>query len=296
MNPRYTIYIPTKGRWESRLTMRALDRMRVPYKIVIEKQEYGEYKKVVNKKDILVLPFSKPDSNSELVKSRNWIKKYSILQGEKRHWQLDDNIIKFFRYNRNSTVPVGDGTIFRCAEDFVDRYKNVAISGLQYYMFVSRKEPRIPPFFLNTRVYSLSLILNSIPHEWRGVYNDDTDICLRVLKDGWCTVLFNAFLGQKSVTMTVKGGNTPIYQKDSKVDGRLLMAKSLQEQHPGVVGITRKWGRWQHQVNYKPFRRNKLKLKKGIVIPKGVNEYGMKIVPAEEEIENNDSLKIKKRS
>ena len=170
---------------------------------------------------------------------------------------------------------VNSGAIFRAAEDFVDRYKNVAIAGFNYDYFARKR--KLPAFYLNARVYSQSLILNEIPYQWRGVYNDDTDLCLRVLKDGWCTILFNAFLGKKMQTMTVKGGNTPIYEKDeNQFDGRLEMARSLQEQHPDLVGITWKFGRWQHQVNYKPFRRrNKLKKKKGINIPKGINNYGM---------------------
>ncbi len=39
--------------------------------------------------------------------------------------------------------------------------------------------------------------------------------------------------------------------------------------------LTRKWGRWQHQVDYRPFKKNKLILKPGVEIPQGVNNYGM---------------------
>jgi len=96
-----------------------------------------------------------------------------------------------------------------------------------------------------------------------------------VLKDGWCTILFLAFLADKMTTMTMKGGNTDeLYQGD----GRLKMAQSLQKQHPDVVKITRKWGRWQHQVDYRPFKKNRLVKRDDVVIPQGVNNYGMKLV------------------
>ena len=73
--------------------------------------------------------------------------------------------------------------------------------------------------------------------------------------------------------MSMKGGNTEdLYKIDN---GRLLMAQSLQRQHPDIVKITRKWGRWQHQVNYRSFKKNKLIKKPGIKIPKGINNYGM---------------------
>ena len=79
--------------------------------------------------------------------------------------------------------------------------------------------------------------------------------------------------------MTMKGGNTyELYRQDEQFDGRLEMAKSLQRQHPDVTKIVWKWGRWQHQVDYRSFKANRLKLKEGVVIPQGVNNYGMKLV------------------
>lgn len=64
----------------------------------------------------------------------------------------------------------------------------------------------------------------------------------------------------KQATLTMKGGNTDeLYAKTSTFDGRLEMAKSLVRQHPDVAKITRKWGRWQHHVDYRPFKSNKLK-------------------------------------
>ncbi len=87
--------------------------------------------------------------------------------------------------------------------------------------------------------------------------------------------MFYAFLMDKQTTMTMKGGNTDELYKG---DGRLLMAQSLQQQHPDVVTITRKWGRWQHQVDYRPFKNNRLIRKPGIEIPDEPNEYGMKLV------------------
>jgi len=96
---------------------------------------------------------------------------------------------------------------------------------------------------------------------------------LRVLKDGLCTVLFNAFLIGKRATMTQGGGNTDtIYNTGDK---RREFAESLQKQHPDVVKVTWKFNRWHHQVNYKPFKNNILIKKKDIVIPNGINNYGM---------------------
>lgn len=271
-NPRYPVYIISKGRWESRLTAKSLDSIDVYYRIVVEPQEYDEYAKVIDSKRILVLPFSNKGTS---VPARNWVWEHAKERGAKRHWILDDNINGFYRYQGNLKTPVGDGTIFRCAEDFVDRYDNVGLAGFHYFMFVSRKSGSIPPYYLNTRCYSCILIDNSLEHRWRGRYNEDTDLSLRVLKDGYCTVLFNAFLCGKSATMTMKGGNTESLYQGS---GRYDMAESLQKQHPDVVKITQKWGRYQHHVDYSPFKSNQLNKVVDTSDIDDPNDYGMTLI------------------
>ena len=278
MNPKYPVYIISNGRWDSRKTSRVLERMKVPYHIVIEPQEYNQYSSVIDPNKILVLPFSNLENGA--TPARNWVWNHSMSIGAKRHWILDDNIIHFYRLNNNLPVPVSSGTIFRCAENFIDRYENIAISGFEYFMFIPRKE-KLKPYRQNTRVYSCILIQNDIPYRWRGRMNEDTDLSLNALKGGWCTILFQAFLCDKTTTMTMKGGNTDknyIESENPEDDGRWQMAKILYDYHPDVTKITRKWGRWQHHVNYKPFRFNQLKLKKDLIIPDRINNYGMKII------------------
>ncbi len=271
MNPSYPVYVISKGRWQSRLTVKALESMGAPYHLVIEPQEYDQYAAVIDPRKILMLPFSNLGQGS--IPARNWVWEHALSQGAARHWILDDNIRGFHRLNRNAKIRVKTGAIFRAAEDFVDRYENVAIAGFQYKMFAPSRL-RWPAFALNTRVYSCILIKNDIPYRWRGRYNEDTDLSLRALKDGWCTALFYAFLADKQATMTMKGGNT---EQLYSGDGRLRMAQSLRDQHPDVVGITRKWGRWQHQVDYRSFKQNRLIPRTDAPIRGGVDNFGMKL-------------------
>lgn len=268
MNPEYPAYVISKGRWTSRTTSRALDRLKVPHRIVIEPQEYDNYAPFFDKEQILVLPFSNLGQGS--IPARNWVWEHSISEGHSKHWILDDNIEEFYRVNNNIISVARTGAIFKAAEDFTDRYENVALAGLNYNS-MCKSTDRFPPYYLNTRIYSCILIRNDISYRWRGRYNEDTDLSLRVLKDGWCTILFNAFLAGKVTTMRMKGGNTDQLYAD---DGRLKMAQDLVDQHPDVSRISWKFGRWQHHVDYKPFKTNKL-IRKDIEIPDGNNEYGM---------------------
>jgi hypothetical protein len=275
---KFSIYIVSKGRWESRLTANALDKMGVPYRVVIEPQEHDQYAAVIDPAKLLILPFSNLGQGS--IPARNWIWEHSITNGDGRHWILDDNIAWFAYLNRNKKTRCHCDVPFRAVEDFTERYQNIAISGIQYEMFTPALSKTNEVIF-NTRIYSCILIKNDIPFRWRGRYNEDTDLSLRVLKAGYCTALIQVFICKKVTTLTMKGGNTDeLYRQDNEFDGRLNMAKSLLNQHPDVVKITRKWGRFQHCVNYQPFKENKLIRRTNIdwdSIRGTVNDYGMKL-------------------
>lgn len=256
---RYPIYVISKGRWkvEGRgvgLTHRALDKLGIDYRIVVEPQERDCYAEYVDEQKILVLPFSNLGQGS--IPARNWVWDHAVACGMERHWILDDNIKDFARLNRNRAKKIkADENPFVACEDFADRYQNVGLAGLQYRAFADDKNPNLPPYRLNTRIYSCILINHALPFRWRGRYNEDTDLSLRVLKAGWVTVLLNTYLANKVGTMAMPGGNTDALYAG---DGRLRMAESLAEQHPDVVTVTTKWGRPQHQVDYSLFAKNPL--------------------------------------
>ena len=282
MNPKFPIFVISKGRWESRLTSKTFERTNIPYRIVIEPQEYDDYVKFINKEKIIKLPFSNLGQGS--IPARNFVWDFAIKEGHKKHWIIDDNIYDFYRFNRNAKNIVEDGTIFKCAEDFVDRYENIMLSGFNYCKFCIASE-KYPPYLFNTRIYSTILIDHRLDLRWRGKYNEDTDLSIRTLKLGYCTVQFNAFLAEKATTMRLKGGNTDsIYQNENLdyQDGVLEKSKSLQEQHPDVAKVVWRWNRWHHFVDYSVFKRNKPIFKKDIKIPKGIDNYGMKLKTFEE--------------
>jgi hypothetical protein len=166
------------------------------------------------------------------------------------------------------------GTPFYIIEDFVLRYENIALSGMGYAIFCPASDCR-PALRFNTRIYSCLLIRNDIPFRWRGRYNEDTDLSLRVLKSGWVTVEFNSFLIGKRATQTVSGGNTEEFYKK---EGTLNKSKMLVEMHPDVTKLTKKFNRWHHNVNYKIFKKNKLIKKKDVIISDKVNNFGMKLI------------------
>lgn len=271
MNPRYPIFVPTKGRYKTPYTIGALQRLGIPFKAVIESQEYDNYAPLVGEDNIIVLPHQ----NKGLTVTRNWIWDYAQHELKTPYfWTMDDNIRNFHRLHKNIIYYQDSPTFLGAIEEFVERYENLYITGMNYEYFIPRKRKK-PPITFNTRIYSNMLIKTDIPYRNALFYNDDTDLCLRVLKDGHCTALFNAFIADKITTMQVKGGMTDYYEQTNK---RLEFAKELRNAHPDVVKIVWKYNRWHHQVDYRPFKGNKLIKKPGIVIPEGVNNYGMVLV------------------
>ena len=291
-NPTHPIYIVSKGRSDTMITSRSLSRMKVPHYIVIEPQDQKLYDAALDNFDIrdyvtlIVAPFSNHGDGPG--RARNFAWDHSISIGAEKHWVLDDNIVDFYRLHKNKRIRVESGVIFKAAEDFVDRFENVPISGFQYRFFIAPNQS-YPPYVKNTRIYSCLLISNDCKHRWRGRYNEDTDICLRVLKDGDCTIQFNAFLQGKAATQTVRGGNTEeFYHKEGlekniwidgvNAEGTRNKSEMLVRMHPDVARMVWKYKRWHHYVDYSPFKKNELRYKKDITLPQGVNEYGMKLI------------------
>ena len=285
VHPRYPLYIISKGRWDSRLTSKALERMGVPYHIVVEDQEREQYAAMIDPAKILILDPAyqrdydacmalEPGQSKGSGPARNFVWDHAAKKGADRYWILDDNIRHFYRFHEARRVRANSGAIFRAMEDFTDRYENVALSGPNYAFYVNDCSSRFPPFVPNTRIFSCILIQTDIPFRWRARYNEDVDLSLRILKAGLCTIQFNAFLQGKVHTQTMRGGNTD----ELYANGTLEKSQMLVRLHPDVARLIWKYDRWHHHVDYRPFRKNNLIRRPDVEIPEGVNEYGMKLV------------------
>lgn len=282
---KYPIYIPSKGRWEKRLTSDTLVRMGVKHYIVVEQSQLEQYQKHTDPEwvTLLVIPqkyFDEYETCDDLGSTRskgpgparNFAWDHAISMGYKRHWVSDDNVQHFYRMDGNKRVIVSDSAIFRAMEDHADQYDNVYMSG-PHYRFFAVPNDRLPPFAMNTRIYSTNLILNDIPFRWRGRYNEDTILSLDILKAGFCTIQYYAFLTGKAVTQALQGGNTAeFYSKE----GTLPKSQMLADVHPDVARVKWHFGRWHHFVDYNPYKKNRLIKTKNPELAKD-NNYGMKL-------------------
>lgn len=282
---RYPVYVVSKNRWTNGLTTKALHQMGVKHFLVVEKSQVEKYKATANESaSVITLPHEYLDDyeacdNLGNTKSkgpgaaRNFCIDHSSKAGAARHWVMDDNLDAFHYLNRNMKVEVECASTLAAAEDFVDRFSNVPVAGMNYYSF-AKSTDAVPPYVLNTRIYSCLLIDNASGYRWRGRYNEDTDLSLRVLKDGLCTIQFNAFLCGKVTTQRMKGGNTAEFYEQ---EGTLPKSQMIADLHPDVASVVWRFNRWHHHVNYSVFKKNKL-IENGLPHASGVINYGMELI------------------
>jgi len=256
----FPIYIVSKGRYETCLTMKALERMGIPYNVIVEPQEVELYKKAC-KWNIIELDMSYKDKyetcdNLWTTKStgsgpaRNFAGDHSRKLWYTHHWVMDDNIRWFYRLHNNTKVLVEDDSFFEIMEDFVLKYENIGMAGPQYRMFAPQSI-KLQPLSLNTRIFSCNLIRNDVPFRWRGRFNEDIILSLDMLKAWWATLLFNALLQEKLATQSVKGGNTAELYKKGTLEKSLMLVRV----HPECTKVKFKYWRWHHEADFSRFKK-----------------------------------------
>lgn len=296
--PQFPLYIPSKGRSEYMITSKALTEMGVKHFVVVEPQEVEKYKAAIKTMGLLAevleldLTYKEKYETCDdlgLTKSvgpgaaRNFAWDHSIKSGFSHHWVMDDNIACFRRYLKKARIKCVNPAFWRAMEDFVLRYSNVGMAGPNYSMFAFGSS-KLPPFIINTRIYSCNLIRNDLHFRWRGRYNEDTILSLDMLKAGWCTIQFNAFLQNKLRTQTIKGGNTAeFYHAEGKLkekgayaeNGTLEKSKMQVRIHPDCSKMVFKFGRVHHQVDYTRFKKMPLIRTENAIVEK---DYNFKLV------------------
>ena len=289
--PRYPIFIPSKGRAHEQMTMRTLSRMGLKYYVMVEPQEYMTYRRLLPPEaTILSLPEGNHGNGPGVARNACWDYAKDTLKA-KRFFVLDDNIDGFYRLHENKRYRCGDGTPFRVLEDFADRYANVPLAGFQYRFFKPSNTKHYP-ITVNTRIYSAALVSTEDERfKQRGRYNEDTIQSIDVMKAGLCTVEFNCFLSGKLRTQVMKGGNSDEFYtpqgKRSRAKSTRAKSQMLVNVHSDVCEPTSAYGREHHKCHYTVFQKNQLKrtaawiekLKRHGRKPWSIDPYEMKLVP-----------------
>ena len=259
--PKYPIYIVSKGRAKVCFTADALVKMDVDFKIIVEEPEFNDYAESYGPDRLLILDpnyirdYETYNPEFDGLKSkgpgpaRNFAWNHAKESGAEWHWVLDDNMERFMFYFGDHRIKAIDGGVFSLVEEFVDRYDNVGISGMDYTSFVVPGTTSMP-FVINSRIFSCLLIKNDLPIRWAGRYNEDVDICVKALKLGYSTLYFEVSNADKMATQTLGGGNTDAFYSR---EGTLPKSNLLKEMHPEITTVLWRYARWHHIVDFSGF-------------------------------------------
>lgn len=263
--PRFPLFIPSKSRAEHATTPDVLDRMGVSYRLIVEAEQRDAYVARYGEHRVLTLPRSfqldyETCDDYGASKSfgagpvRNYAWQVAIDEGYDWHWVMDDNIQSFIRRVPGHQFLAGDGTMFAAMEEFVQRYRNVGMAGPSYDFTVPLGQD-VPPFITGTRIFSCNLIRNSMVQRWRGRYNEDAILSVDILKAGWATVQFFAFLQKKMTTQKMPGGNTEAFYALESTAAKSAM---LAREHPDVTSLVWRYGRPHHHIDFSRWSRQRL--------------------------------------
>ena len=263
----HPVYIVSRGRWANNPTAALLSSGGVPFKLVVEPAEQSDYSAAWGAENVLGLPWNWTDgydtAGDPTVRglgpgpARNFIWEHAIKSGASHHWCLDDNITKFSIMERNRVRPARPDVVFNMIERFVRQYSNIAQACPAQAMGVrlSAKFGSMQPLLLNGAAYACVLNNNSTPFRYRGVYGEDADLTLRLLKAGWCTVAFQHLACDKAATMSMKGGNTDTIYADG---GKSLQPFHTWRKHQDMITIGYRQNRKVARISYHTIKRNKL--------------------------------------
>lgn len=250
--PKYPIYIISKGRYDITLTANLFNNDNIKYLIAVEPQEYELYVNKLGTDKILKLPFSNLGVGS--YPARNYCWEHAKNNGYKYHWLFDDNIQcwkKWINGKRKSINNIKDALIY--VENFTDK-NNIDINGFEEPNFVTK--PPKKAFKINCHVYSAMLIKNDLPYRWRLKYNEDVDLCLQVLHNGGKTASCIYYMADKvSTSDKMKGGNQDELYKGNDPKKKLLKAKMLEAVWPQYAKTVIRFNRYHHFVDWKVFKK-----------------------------------------
>ena len=288
----FPMYVISKGRADCCKTSKYLSMNETPHYVVVEQQEYNAYMATVGQSPyttVLTIPqhfFDEYETLYELEPgeerktgpgaARNFCWKHSKDNGHYAHHVLDDNLKGFFYISHNCKIKVRTSAWIVAMEDYFKSFDNVGIMGPNYTSFFVKDSKR-PPITINTRIYSWLLIRNDLwdkGFKWRGRYNEDTILCLDILKAGYGTVQLNVFTQNKQGTQELRGGNTQEFYTE---EGTYKKSKMLEDTHPDVAKVVFKFSRIHHEVDYSSFKFIDLKFHPER-LKSGYNDYGMYMV------------------
>jgi len=200
---RFPIYIPSKRRPGRVLVARQFDADAIPYRIVVEPQDYDLYLEQYPAEKLLALDLN----DGGIAYVRNFIKDHALASGYEYHWQFDDNV-RSFAIRRNGKAKIARPVnALSFIESVVTSFTRIGGANFSNGAFAFSYDNK-SVFALNNQVYCAMLLRTDTKARFRKGIHEDTDYSLQILSEGWSTIVCKRVVMTKTNTMTMSGGNT----------------------------------------------------------------------------------------
>ena len=145
IEPQYPMYIVSKGRGDSRLTSRCFERLRIPYFIVVEVQDFDEYACVIDEEKSSLSHLNVPIMVTDQEEQGT-----GAGTTQKRMVTKDTGCLTTISKISTGCIATEfcPSLTVECSvsEEFVDRFSNVPVAGLNYDFFVIANGSTYPLF------------------------------------------------------------------------------------------------------------------------------------------------------
>jgi hypothetical protein len=173
------IYITTKSRFNKCKTADLIGNFKNLY-LIVEPQEYEDYKKNYPDFNIVKLPYN----NKGLSYARNFIKINTELKNISDYWLLDDDISYFYKREGTKLIREDFKVCLNNSKEFFKK-NSIAVGALEYRQYAWAANKRL---ILNSFCDSAVFIDNQSTKGLR--YNEDLklkidrDFCIKTIKSG----------------------------------------------------------------------------------------------------------------
>lgn len=229
--PRFPLYVPTRGRAGSATTPELLRAAGLPYRLVVEPAETAAYAAAYPDAELVVLD----RDGAGIAFARRAAQDHAERTGAAFAWQLDDDLraVKLSRPDgdKRREEPIGIGRALAIVEAVVGRFDGIGAAGLKHLAW-SRSE-RLD-VAVNRNVAVAALLATGTGIAFRDGTIEDADHTLQLLAGGWSSVLFTRLVYQTPATGSEPGGNTEVTHTR---DSREARARRTQELWPGAFRL-----------------------------------------------------------
>jgi hypothetical protein len=173
------IYVTTKSRYDNCKTVDLIGNYKNLY-IIVEPQEYNEYKNNYPNFNIIQLP----ENNKGLSYARNFIKTQTEENNIQDYWLLDDDISYFYERDDKKLNRIDFETCLKNSRKFFKENK-IAVGGLEYRQYAwSASKRLIENSFCDSAVFIDNNLTKGIRYNLELKLKIDRDFCIKTIKSG----------------------------------------------------------------------------------------------------------------